>query len=83
MATLASLLRAARRRWPIAEVVGHEHVAPGRKHDPGAGFDWCALRRALRGSGLVVAPLRGAHHNRGLFGYTLPLVPCGGRQPQI
>jgi len=57
MATLASLLRAARRRWPIAEVVGHEHVAPGRKHDPGAGFDWHALRRALRGSGLVVAPL--------------------------
>ena len=21
-------------------VAGHEHVAPGRKHDPGAGFDW-------------------------------------------
>lgn len=56
MATLATLLRAARRRWPIAEVVGHEHVAPGRKHDPGAGFDWHALRRVLRGSGLAVAP---------------------------
>ncbi len=56
MATLATLLRAARRRWPIAEVVGHEHVAPGRKHDPGPGFDWDALRRALRASGLLVWP---------------------------
>jgi AmpD protein len=45
---LASLLRVLRRRYPIREVVGHEHVAPGRKADPGAGFDWRALRRLLR-----------------------------------
>lgn len=38
------LLAALRARWPIAEVVGHEHIAPGRKGDPGAGFDWQALR---------------------------------------
>ena len=25
-------------------ITGHEHVAPGRKHDPGPGFDWQALR---------------------------------------
>jgi AmpD protein len=42
---LARLLRALVRRYPIAEVVGHEHVAPGRKHDPGARFDWPRLRR--------------------------------------
>ncbi len=42
---LARLLRALRRRLPIAEVVGHEHVAPGRKADPGPGFDWARLRR--------------------------------------
>lgn len=47
-ATLAPLLRALARRYPIAEIVGHEHVAPARKHDPGAGFDWPRLARALR-----------------------------------
>jgi AmpD protein len=45
---LARLLRALSVRYPIDEVVGHEHVAPGRKADPGAGFDWPGLRRALR-----------------------------------
>lgn len=45
--TLASLLRALARHYPIAEIVGHEHVAPARKHDPGAGFDWLRLARAL------------------------------------
>jgi AmpD protein len=44
---LARLLRALTRRYALHEAVGHEHVAPGRKHDPGAGFDWRALRAAL------------------------------------
>jgi AmpD protein len=48
---LATLMRALQRRYPIAEAVGHEHVAPGRKADPGPGFDWARLRQALqRGS---------------------------------
>lgn len=47
-ATLARLLRALATRYPIEEVVGHEDVAPGRKFDPGAGFDWPHLRRLLR-----------------------------------
>lgn len=47
-AVLATLLRALRRRYPIRHVVGHEHVAPDRKHDPGPGFDWAGLRRLLR-----------------------------------
>jgi AmpD protein len=47
-ATLAKLLRDCAAVWPIAEVVGHEHVAPGRKADPGPGFDWARLRRRLR-----------------------------------
>jgi N-acetyl-anhydromuramoyl-L-alanine amidase len=44
---LARLLRALALRYPIAEVTGHEHVAPGRKHDPGPGFDWPALGAQL------------------------------------
>ncbi len=40
---LVSLLQAIARRYPVRELVGHEQVAPGRKHDPGAGFDWAAL----------------------------------------
>lgn len=26
--------------YPIAYIAGHEHIAPMRKTDPGAGFDW-------------------------------------------
>ncbi len=44
---LAALLQAVAARYPIRHVAGHEHVAPGRKQDPGPGFDWATLRRAL------------------------------------
>ena len=44
---LVELLRGLARRYRLQEVVGHEHVAPGRKRDPGAGFDWTRLRGAL------------------------------------
>jgi AmpD protein len=47
-AQLARLLRALASHYPIEEVVGHEDVAPGRKFDPGDGFDWQHLRRLLR-----------------------------------
>ena len=47
---LATLLRALARRYRIDAVVGHEHVAPARKHDPGRGFDWSRLAGALRWS---------------------------------
>jgi AmpD protein len=45
--TLTALLAALGRHYPIAHVAGHEHIAPGRKRDPGDGFDWPALRRGL------------------------------------
>jgi N-acetyl-anhydromuramoyl-L-alanine amidase len=40
---LVLLLQALDRRHPLQAITGHEHVAPGRKHDPGPGFDWRAL----------------------------------------
>ena len=46
---LARLLHALARRYPVTEAVGHEHVAPGRKADPGLGFDWARLRGLLHG----------------------------------
>ena len=44
---LASLCAALAQRYPVRHVAGHEHIAPGRKRDPGAGFDWGLLRASL------------------------------------
>lgn len=44
---LADLLRALAQQLPLQAVSGHEHIAPGRKDDPGAGFDWALLRALL------------------------------------
>ncbi|MDQ7956311.1 MAG: 1,6-anhydro-N-acetylmuramyl-L-alanine amidase AmpD [Pseudomonadota bacterium] len=53
---LATLCPALARRYPIDAVAGHEHVAPGRKLDPGPGFDWARLQRALGWSDAAFAP---------------------------
>jgi N-acetyl-anhydromuramoyl-L-alanine amidase len=45
--TLAALSAAVASHYPIAHVAGHEHIAPGRKQDPGPGFDWPALHQSL------------------------------------
>lgn len=45
--TLASLCAAILQHYPIAHIAGHEHIAPGRKGDPGRGFDWPLLQKAL------------------------------------
>jgi AmpD protein len=55
--TLASLCPALAQQYPVAFVAGHEHIAPGRKHDPGSGFDWSALRAQL-GWAETMFPLR-------------------------
>ncbi len=46
--SLAGLVRALRGAYPSlvdAEIVGHADIAPGRKTDPGAAFDWALCRR--------------------------------------
>lgn len=45
---LAQLLNDLCARFPLAHVAGHEHIAPGRKADPGPGFDWAFLRHLSR-----------------------------------
>ncbi len=45
--TMVALCAAVAQHYPIAYLAGHEHIAPGRKSDPGSGFDWARLQRAL------------------------------------
>ncbi len=44
---LASLSAAIAQAYPIRHMAGHEHIAAGRKGDPGAGFDWPVMHRSL------------------------------------
>ncbi|MBV6272840.1 1,6-anhydro-N-acetylmuramyl-L-alanine amidase AmpD [Alcaligenaceae bacterium CGII-47] len=43
--SLRKLSAALRSRHPITQVRGHEHIAPGRKTDPGPSFDWARFAR--------------------------------------
>ena len=44
-ASLSALNAALRARHPLRAVRGHEHIAPGRKTDPGPSFDWPRFAR--------------------------------------
>lgn len=44
---LGSVCRLLMAGYGITEIRGHEHIAPGRKTDPGPAFDWLRLQRLL------------------------------------
>lgn len=45
--TLTALCPAIMHQFPIAHIAGHEHIAAGRKADPGPGFDWVSFGNNL------------------------------------
>jgi AmpD protein len=45
--TLSGLCNALMLHYPIRHIAGHEHIAPGRKQDPGPGFNWPLLQNHL------------------------------------
>ncbi len=44
---LSRLTCALQNALPLTDVAGHEHIAPGRKTDPGPHFDWLRYRNLL------------------------------------
>jgi AmpD protein len=46
--TLTQLCTALMQAFPIAHIAGHEHIAPGRKNDPGPGFDWVLFQNQMQ-----------------------------------
>ena len=51
---LAALTLVLQARWPMIRadrIVGHQHIAPGRKTDPGPAFDWLRYRALLAQGG--------------------------------
>jgi N-acetyl-anhydromuramoyl-L-alanine amidase len=62
--SLVGLCAALFQRYAITDIAGHEHIAPGRKTDPGRGLDWLRLQQSLGLSpqcfpaGLVSASVR-------------------------
>lgn len=55
---LAKLTKEIAERHPIRIIIGHEHIAPGRKQDPGPCFDWGMFQEQLKSAGLNVADFR-------------------------
>ena len=68
---LAALTIALRAHYPLTDVQGHEHIAPGRKTDPGPCFDWNFYRALLNKKALdepaIVSAIAGLRVVKGLL----------------
>jgi AmpD protein len=62
-ASTAQLVAALLARYPVRAIAGHEHVAPGRKSDPGPFFEWSKLQEILSPKATTLV---GANRPRGV-----------------
>ena len=63
-AAVAELVAVLLARYPVAAIAGHEHIAPGRKTDPGPHFNWSRLQEKLA---TAAALLVDANRPHGVF----------------
>ena len=67
---LAALTIALQQHYPLTDVQGHEHIAAGRKTDPGPLFDWEYYQNLLNQKALdepaLVDAIAGLHVVKGL-----------------
>lgn len=74
---LSQLCIDLRGHYPITSVVGHEHVAPGRKLDPGPGFDWYLLAQSVAWTPHSFPFLSEKKHSSGAPGAAVPEMKNG------
>jgi AmpD protein len=52
---LAKVTLALQSRYPLKSVTGHEHIAPGRKTDPGPFFDWACYAEVWQKQAMLIS----------------------------
>jgi AmpD protein len=76
-ASLTALTIALARRYPLTAIVGHEHIAPGRKTDPGPCFDWPFYQKNLAETGQRL------HPNEAVLVDALKAIPTVGAAENV